>query len=104
MTLWLPMLNYARSDAPQVRAVVAVLGQPRCVLAHRLSRSQVAALQYHGPLTLVPAEKIADCTWLVVGGNGKFPRHLDADQWLLQARIARPTDKTDALVLYRKSY
>ncbi|MBY0453707.1 MAG: hypothetical protein K2Q11_02345 [Burkholderiaceae bacterium] len=104
MTLWLPMLNYARSDAPQVRAVVAVLGQPRCVLAHRLSRSQVAALQYHGELTLVPAEKIANCTWLVVGGSGKFPRHLDADQWLLQARIARPTDKTDALVLYRKSY
>lgn len=113
MTLWLPMLNYARSDAPQVRAVVSVLGQPHCVLAHRLSRSQVAALQYHGQLklTLVPvtisaplsATQNMDCSWLVVGGHGQFPSQLNPKQWEQKAQVARPTDKTDFLVLYQYS-
>lgn len=103
MTLWLPMLNYARSDVPQVRAVVLVLGKPACVLAHHLSRGQAAALQYHGLLRLVPAATAADCTWLIVGGgHKKLPAHLDADQWQQRAQLARPTDKTDMLVLYER--
>ena len=103
MTLWLPMLNYARSDAPQVGTVLSVLGDPAgCVLADRLSRSQVAALQYHGHLALTPAATMANCTWLIVGGSRKIPAYLDAGQWQQRAKLARPTDKTDVLVLYER--
>ena len=66
MTLWLPLLNYARSYAPQVRAVQAALGPaPGCVQTVGLSRAQVAALQYHGGLSLQRAGLQDECEWLV---------------------------------------
>lgn len=106
LTLWLPMLDYARSDAPQVRSIVAVLGQPSCVLTQGLSRSQIAALQYHGKLRLKPAASAANCPWLLTT-NAISPAsptpHLDWSQWTQQARLARPTDKTDFIVLYRRN-
>ena len=101
LTLWLPMLDYARSDAPQVRSIMAVLGQPMCVLGQDLSRSQIAALQYHGGLRVLPLSSGANCAWLLTGA-GASPR-VDTERWSLQARRARPTDKKDFILLYRRS-
>ena len=102
MTLWLPMLNYGRSDAPQVRAIVAALGQGTsgCVAAQRLSRNQVAALQYHGKLQLLPADSHHTCDWLIAPADTPAPHH--SARWQEQQRIARPTDAKDVLVLYRR--
>lgn len=104
MSLWLPMLNYARSEAPQVRAVLGVVGQqPRCVAAQHLHRYQIAALQYHGQLPLVAAKSAPiDCDWLIAGSAGRLPSGVDSHQWQLRAKIARPTDKTDLLVIYQR--
>lgn len=107
MTLWLPMLNYARSEAPQSRAVLAVLGPSAgCVYAHGLSRTQVAALQYYGAMALqpLPQHGLANstCQWLI---SSNYSRPLPRDQasiWQEQARITRPTDKTDLLIVYRR--
>src|SRR6218665_7152 len=55
MTLWLPLLDHARSYGPQVRSVVAALGPaPGCIQTLGLHRGQVAALQYHDRLALQP--------------------------------------------------
>ncbi|WP_027996129.1 hypothetical protein [Simplicispira psychrophila] len=106
MTLWLPMLDYARSDAPQVRSITAVIGHPPCVLVDGLNRSQIAALQYHGALHLQTTPGNAECSWLLTPGNTPMPvavRHLQGQDWTLQTQLARPTDKTDFIALYRRS-
>lgn len=109
MTLWLPILNYARSDAPQSRAVVTALGQPSgCVYAHALSRTQVAALQYYGALALQllpqrgPTHTAhTTCDWLITSHSYRLPEAWTG-AWEEQARITRPTDKTDVLIVYRR--
>ncbi len=104
MTLWLPMLNYGRSDAPQMRAVLAALGeQSGCVQGYGLSRSQVAALQYHAGLQLLPlSSATVSCPWLVRSQHALWTPALASSKWQEHARMARPTDKTDVLVLYRR--
>lgn len=108
LTLWLPMLDYARSDAPQTRAIMAVLqGQPACVYAYGLSRTQVAALQYHGKLSLHSLPRLrpnrTDCDWLVASHHTQLPVNW-VGVWQEKARIARPTEKTDLLVVYQRRW
>ncbi|MCE1191748.1 MAG: hypothetical protein LWW96_06310 [Acidovorax sp.] len=106
MTLWLPLLDYARSYQPQVRSVVAALGpSPGCVQTVGLSRAQVAALQYHGGLSLQRARLQDDCNWLVadLAAWPASERLVRASQWELQATIARPTDKNDHLLVFHRA-
>ena len=105
MTLWLPLLDYARSYAPQVQAVQAVLGTaPGCVQTVGLSRGQVAALQYHGQLNLQTAGLQDECDWLVadIASWPASERKVNAVLWELQATVRRPTDKTDHLLVFRR--
>lgn len=103
LTLWLPMLNYARSDAPQVRSILEVIGQPACVLGQDLNRSQMAALQHHGALRVLPASSNAACPWLLTGADAATAQRVDTQRWHLEARRARPTDKKDFVLIYRRS-
>jgi len=106
-TLWLPMLNYARSDAPQVNAIMSAAGSPTCMHMHGLDRGQVAALQYHGRLRLMPLSVPAFCDWLVVAParNTAYSTEPGPDlgAWTLQAMHGRPTEKDDILALYRRN-
>lgn len=105
MTLWLPLLDHARSYGPQVRSVLAQLGSaPGCVQTLGLNRAQVAALQYHGQLSLQGADAQSPCRWLLADG-GSRPESAptpDPAQWQAQASIARPTDNNDHLLLFRR--
>jgi hypothetical protein len=102
LTLWLPMLDYARSEAPQVRSIVAVIGQPSCVQIEGLSHSQIAALQYYGGLQLQPGSRQSHCEWLLTDTRPRTTAHIDPQQWRWQAQIARPTDKADFIRIYRR--
>ena len=105
MTLWLPLLDYARSYRPQVRSVMAALGpSPGCVQTVGLNRAQVAALQYHGGLSLQRAGLQDECDWLVADIASWPPseRMVNVARWEARATIPRPTDKNDhLLVLHR---
>lgn len=106
MTVWLPLLDYARSYGPQVRGVVRVLGAaPGCIQTVGLSRAQVAALQYHGDLQLQRAELQQDCQWLVADIASWPPSDsmVNTAQWRPVASIARPTDKEDFLLIYKRA-
>lgn len=106
LTLWLPMLNYARSDAPQVRALLAPRGAPlpaTCALAHGLNRNQVAALQYHGGLRMRALPEASGCDWLVTTAPLRDHTTLAGVQWQPVGRAARPTDRDDLLLLYQHS-
>ncbi len=103
MTLWMPLLDYARSYAPLVRNVSRLIDGPGCVEVHGLSQAQLAALRYHGGMTLKPASRPATCPWLLVDTDAQHSASLAVDmrQWQLVSAIGRPSDSNDTVVLYR---
>ena len=105
MTLWLPLLDYARSYTPQVRSVLAAMGpEPGCIQTVGLSRAQVAALQYHGQLSLQRGGLQDECQWLLadIASWPASERMVNAALWELKATLPRPTDKNDHLLLLRR--
>ena len=104
MTLWMPVLDYARSYAPLVRNVARLLETPGCVEVHGLSQAQLAALRYHGGMTLKPASRPAACPWLLVDADAQHSASLAIDlrEWEPLALVARPSDSNDNVLLYRR--
>ena len=104
MTLWMPLLDFARSYAPQMQKLTALTGQQDCVEVQALTRGQVTALQYHGGLQVHPASNPPRCPWLVTdavrGGMDAMPL---SDYWTQVASVSRPADKNDNLLLYRRN-
>jgi hypothetical protein len=105
MTLWMPLLDYARSYAPLVRNVSRLIDAPGCVEVHGLSQAQLAALRYHGGMTLKPASRPASCPWLLVDADAHHSASLAVDlrQWSVVSLIARPSDSNDNVLLYRRA-
>lgn len=105
MTLWLPLLDYARSDAPLVRRTLIVMRhQPTCVQVHGLSRSQVAAFRFHGKLNVVPASKIAQCPWLIVDKDAMptLSGVVNRDEWTYHSSLRHPADRDEDLTVFRR--
>jgi hypothetical protein len=103
MTLWLPMIDFARSYAPTVRNVTAVMGHPSCVHTQGLSLAQLAALQHHGALRIEPLDPLA-CDWLIVGQrhNEAFQTSDAAASWRWVQTVRRPTDQYENLIVYQR--
>ena len=104
MTLWLPVLDYARSYAPMMRNVAQLVDGKGCVEVHGLTQAHLAALRFHAGLTLKSASRPATCPWLLVGTDGRqsAPLALDMRQWREIAVVARPSDRQDNLQVYRR--
>lgn len=106
MTLWLPVLDFARSYQPLVRSIQARMGPiGGCVAEQGLTRGQVSAFLYHGNMDLVPAtSRRVDCAWLLVGnpGDAATPKTLDMRDWEPVDNVRRPSDKTETVALFRK--
>ena len=104
MTLWLPALDYARSYAPVVQVLRQRMTLPGCVEVFGLTRAQIAALRFHGRMDLRMAAAPSACPWLVASEDLQVsvPMVFDARHWRLVAKIPRPTDKRDNLLLYRR--
>jgi len=105
MTLWLPILDYGRSLAPQVAGVRAIITSPQdCVAAYGLSRAQVAALMYHGQLPMVDLPQLAQCDWVVADPDESpsVVTVLPPGQWAEAGTISRPTDRNDRMLVLRR--
>ena len=104
MTLWLPLLDFARSYAPLVRRTLIVMRQPpSCVETYGLSRSQVAAFKFHGNLALRPMAPQAACPWLIVDKNAISPlAPVDRTQWTLPSLMRHPADRNENLLIYQR--
>ncbi|RYF81185.1 MAG: hypothetical protein EOO29_11340 [Comamonadaceae bacterium] len=103
MTLWLPLLDYARSYAPQVRAIQAQTGSAGCVAELGLSRPHIAALHYHGRYALQPINSHTECGWLLVNPESLYSLHriVPLDQWHFVGTFRRPTSPSDDLLLFQ---
>lgn len=118
MTLWLPLLDFARSYAPLVIKVRSMMGETSCVHFHGLTRAQGAAFEFHGKLQLVALNPVtttstatpsslapqATCPWLIVDtqATATLEKAVDLSQWTQHATVRRPSDDNEDIVLYRK--
>jgi 4-amino-4-deoxy-L-arabinose transferase-like glycosyltransferase len=119
MTLWLPMLDFARSYAPLVRRVAETIGKQPCVQIYGLSPGQAAAFSYHGAMKLQllkpekpsssaaginPTTPEESCPWLVVDADAeKSLASINMTPWRFVTKVRRPTDDNEDVLLYRRA-
>ena len=104
MTLWLPLLDYARSYAAMSRQVSRLVDLSECTEIHGLSTAQAAALQYHGGLKLRRATPSAACPYLVVDADteASLAGSVNLPDWAFLATLRRPADKNETLLLFKR--
>ena len=104
MTLWLPLLDYARSYSPISRQVARLVNRTGCVEIYGIDSAQAAGLRYHGQLVLKQAGSRATCPFLVVDSDaqGTLSQRVNLPDWALQATVVRPTDKKENVLVYRR--
>lgn len=113
MTLWLPLLDFARSYEPLVLKVRSLMDDTACVQYHGLTRAQGAAFEFHGKLKLLPVvtktEELKSrpiaCDWLIVDTQalGTLKKEVDLTAWQLHATVRRPSDNNEDIVLYKRT-
>ena len=104
MTLWLPLLNFARGYTTLTRQISNVVGKPPCVETYGLDRGQIAAFQFHAGLRLQATEATGTCPWLLVDRDkvDAFQKAVQIRQWTPQYFGYRPTDRDDDVLLFRR--
>ena len=104
MTLWLPLLDYARSDAPLSRKISSLVDKTSCVEIYGVASPLAAAMQYHGALSLRQAASQAQCPYLVVdaAAQARLGNAVNLPDWAFQATVRRPTDKNQVLQVYKR--
>lgn len=107
-TLWMPMLDYARSYAPMITRVQLHVGSSTCVHALGLSQAQITALQFHGRYTVVPLREgqtaSQACAWMVMDADQfKQPGFVLPEGWQ-SVQTVRRRSSTDAetLLIYKR--
>lgn len=108
MSLWLPLLNYARSDAPITQRIVTLMqSTDTCVsIGPGIPPSLITALQWHGGLSLHRHRGgSADCEWLItpVSRARIKPEEIEQQGWTLHSRVARPSQKGETVALWRRA-
>ena len=103
MTLWLPLLDHARSYRPLLERIAPHVPRDACIAAPQSPRALLAALEAMGGYrvdAITPAE-LSPCEVLLIS---QAPRDATAVMpgWRAIARIARPTDRQDITVIYRR--
>lgn len=104
MTLWLPLLDYARSYQPLVAQAQGLIGKATtCVSMQGLKQSQIAALQAVGGYRMQALSPVSDCSWLIVNAPAApSPTPETASAWQLQAAIGHPAIRDEKLFVYRR--
>ena len=104
MTLWLPLLDYARSYAPMSRQIAKLVDKTACVEIHGLASAQAAALQYHGQLELRQAKSQATCPYMIVNADAQasLSSTVQMPDWAFLATVRKPTDKNETVLLFKR--
>jgi 4-amino-4-deoxy-L-arabinose transferase-like glycosyltransferase len=104
MTLWLPLLDHARSYRPLVEHIARKIPRDACVAAPGVTRSALAALEYFGGWRIdghgdSPAN--SGCDYLVLQSSVTAPPAAPPG-WTLLARERRPTDRDELMSVFRR--
>jgi 4-amino-4-deoxy-L-arabinose transferase-like glycosyltransferase len=105
MTLWLPLLDFARSYAPMVRQATTLMPKaPGCVAIFGLSRSQTAAFAFHGDLVLQALDAQTTCQWLIadMSATTQGSDILSSKVWALRRTVGHPAERKESLGLFER--
>lgn len=104
MTLWMPLLNYAKSYTLLVQRTKSHMTHPSCVETLGLGQGQIAAFQFYGKLQLQPTQMTPSCPWLLVEPlpDQSSPPFVDAALWTLEALIQHPADSGESVLLFKQ--
>lgn len=114
MTLWLPLLDFARSYAPWVRQIEATMAQHHhtrgaCLMSYGLDTGQMAAFHYHGGFDVQALDdstrvQPARCEWLLVDNDSRpdLRQVVKLQEWQRIQTIRRPSDDNEDVTLYRR--
>ncbi len=106
MSLWLPLLDHARSYKPLMTLVQKHITpqSSQCVSVHGLRPAQHAALRYYMGRPLVQANRDEACEWLVVDVDSvpSLPEYVTVAHWQLTATVRRPSDKMEDWFIYAR--
>jgi hypothetical protein len=103
MTLWLPLLDYARSYRALVTRIAEQTPREVCVAAPDVPAALIASLEYMGGYrvdAVTPAD-LSPCEILLRTQRGDAADELPG--WSLAARLPRPTAREDITLLYRRA-
>ena len=102
MTLWLPLLDHARSYAPLSREIASLVDKTSCVEIYGVTTAQATALRYHGKLQLQQAERRATCPYLIVDMKAQSGV-VNRPDWTFKARVYRPSDRSESLLIFKRA-
>ena len=105
MTLWLPLLDFARSYTPMVQLVTAAMPpSPGCVASLGLNRGQITAFRFHGRLELQALAANSTCQWLIadIDTARQHPEIIPDTMWQLRRSMGHPAERKDSLWLYQR--
>ena len=103
MTLWLPLLDYARSNRPWVSQLKPLVPAGACIAAPGFARSAVAALEQYGRWRVdARAGGASNCAILLRQERRGQPAPALAPGWEQIGRIRRPTDREETTVVLRR--
>lgn len=104
LSLWLPMLDYARSYRPLVALVSAQVPRQACIVGRDLPKALQAALEHFGGYRVdgVQTASSSECEFLIRLESAGRPRTPPAG-WSLVARNRQPTDRRELVTVYRRA-
>jgi len=104
-TLWMPLLDFARSYQPLVRRVEAIVQPSDCIQTFGLTPGQLTAFRFHSHLRLEPATDRVVCDWLVVerGIVRQIPEMINPAQWTEHGSLGHPREGEEDLMIYRRT-
>jgi hypothetical protein len=107
-TLWMPILDYARSYAPMVARVQLHVGQTACVHGVALSNAQITALSFHGRYEVIPLslgqQPAKRCQWMVIDSDRmKIMDQSGFADWRLSSSVRRRSSTdSETLLIYKR--
>ena len=104
MTLWLPLLDFARSYESMSKQVAWQVNRQACVEVLGLNTAQIAALRYHQKLNLRPTGPETNCPYLLVDTNSLSTmwQTVNRSEWERMIMVRRPADRNENVVVYRR--
>ncbi len=113
MSLWLPLLDHARSYEYRMGQVASHIAprnsqqttdEASCIHIHGIDTAQQAALRYYLHRPLIVAHRQAICPYLMVGSDAQpsLPELVTLSQWQLAATIRRLKSEDEDWLIYQR--
>jgi hypothetical protein len=101
MTLWLPLLDYARSSRAWLTALAPHVQAAGCIWAPGASAVTLSSLEHIGRYDVDASPESRRCNaWVHVSRDGRAPEV--GAGWLTVAEVRRPTDRDEITFVYRR--